>query len=72
MKNLNERIMDVSNHLQTLSTPKFSSEVQNAVERNDKTSLVKVCRKAKIPQAYIGTVVSTVLSVSPKKWPTDF
>jgi hypothetical protein len=71
MKNLNERILDVSQHLQTLSAKEFSSEVQCAVEKNDKTSLIKVCKRAKIPQSYIGTVVSVVLSVSPQKWPSD-
>jgi hypothetical protein len=72
MKNLNERIVDVSCHLQTLAAPEFSTEVQQAVARNDKNSLIKVCRKAKIPQAYVGTVVSAVLSVSPQKWPGEF
>ena len=72
MKNLNERIIDVSHHLQTLSTPEFCSEVQGAVERSDKLSLIKVCKKAKIPQVYIGTIVSAVLSVSPQKWPSEF
>jgi hypothetical protein len=71
MKNLNERIKDVSCHLQTLATPEFSSEVQQAVERSDKSSLIKVCRKAKIPQRYIGTVTSVIFSVQPQKWPFD-
>lgn len=71
MKKLNERMIDVSRYLQTLAAPEFSSQVQQAVERNDKTSLIKVCKKAKVPQASIGTVVSTIFSVSPMKWPTD-
>jgi hypothetical protein len=72
MKTLNEQIIDISGHLQTLATPEFSSEIRQAVERNDKSSLVKVCQKAKIPQSYIGTVVSTILSVQPQKWPMEY
>ena len=72
MKTLNEQILDISGHLQSLTAPKFSSEIEQAVERNDRNTLVKVCRKAKIPRAYIGTVVSTILSVQPQKWPLEF
>jgi hypothetical protein len=72
MKTLNEKIVEVSIHLQSLATPEFSAAVQQAVEKNDKTSLISVCRKAKIPQSYIGTVVSTILSVSPSKWPANY
>jgi hypothetical protein len=72
MKSLNERIIDVSGHLQSLAAPEFSSELQQAVERNDKTSLIKVCKKAKIPQLYIGTIVSMILSVQPQKWPAPY
>jgi hypothetical protein len=72
MKTLNEQILDISVHLQSLAAPKFSSEIKQAVERNDRSSLVRVCRKAKIPRAYIGTVVSTILSVKPQKWPFEF
>jgi hypothetical protein len=70
MKTLNERIADVAFHLQSLTASKFSSQVQDAVERKDKNSLIAVCKKAKIPTAYIGTVVSVLLSVGPEqKWP---
>jgi hypothetical protein len=72
MKTLNEEILDISGHLQTLAAPKFSAEIKQAVERNDRSSLVKVCRKAKIPQFYIGTIVSTILSVQPQKWPMEY
>ncbi len=72
MKNLSERMLDISRHLQTLSTPEFSSHVQEAVERNDRNSLIKVCKKAKVPHASIGNVVSTILSVSPQKWPAEY
>jgi len=73
MKTLNVRIADVSYHLQSLTDPQLSSEVQNAVERKDRKLLVKVCKKAKIPSVYLGTIVSVLLSVSPdQKWPPDF
>jgi hypothetical protein len=70
MKTLNERIADVSFHLQSLTAPKFFSQVQDAVERKDRNSLIQVCKKAKIPAVYLGTVVSVLLSVGPdQKWP---
>jgi hypothetical protein len=70
MKTLNERISDVSFHLQSLAAPEFYSKVQDAVERKDKNSLIKVCKKAKIPGSYMNIVVSVLLSVSPEqKWP---
>lgn len=73
MKTLNERITDVSFHLQSLTAPEFSSQVQDAVERKDKSSLIQVCKKAKIPEIYLGTVVSVLLSVHPdQKWPWAF
>jgi len=73
MKTLNERIADVSFHLQSLTAPEFFSQVQDAVERKDKNSLVQVCKKAKIPTVYLGTVVSVLLSVGPEqKWPSNF
>jgi hypothetical protein len=73
MKTLTERIAEVSYHLQSLTAPEFSSQVQNAVERKDKKSLIQVCKKAKIPAVYLGTVVSVLLSVGPEqKWPSNF
>jgi hypothetical protein len=72
MKNLNEKMLAVSQYLQTLSKPEFSMHVQQAVEKNDAASLAKICRKAKVPQSYVGTMVSTIMSVKPMKWPYDF
>lgn len=70
MKTLNERISDVSYHLQSLAAPEFSSKIQDAVERKDKTSLINLCKKAKIPGSYLDVVVSVLLAVSPQqKWP---
>jgi hypothetical protein len=73
MKNLNERIADVTFYLQSLMAPTIFPKVQDAVERQDRNSLIKVCRKAKIPEIYLGNVVSVLLSVSPQqKWPAQF
>jgi len=76
MKALNERITDVSFHLQTLAAPEFCSQVQDAVEKKDRNLLIKVCRKAKVPfffkvpAIYLGTVVSVLFSIGPdQKWP---
>jgi hypothetical protein len=73
MKTLKERIADVSLYLQSLSAPKVFPKVQDAVERKDKNLLMKVCRNAEVPEIYLGTVVSVLLSVSPRqKWPAGF
>jgi len=73
MKSINERIVDVSSCLQTLAAPEFCSQVEDAVEKKDRNLLVKVCRKAKVPAIYLGTVVSVLLSVGPdQKWPDWF
>jgi hypothetical protein len=70
MKTVNERISDVSFHLQSLATSEFSPKVQDAVERKDRNSLIKICKKAKIPANYLNIVVSVLLAVSPEqKWP---
>ena len=70
MKTLKERIADVASYLQSLMAPDIFPEVQDAVERKDKNLLMKVCRKAKIPEIYLGIVVSVLLATgSPQKWP---
>jgi hypothetical protein len=70
MKTLKERIADLSSYLQSLTTDVFP-EVQEAVEKKDKNLLIRVCRKAKIPETYLPTVASILLSVGPEqpKWP---
>jgi hypothetical protein len=73
MKTVKERITEVSYHLQSLAAPEFSSDIQNAVESKDKKSLIDVCKRAKVPQTYLSTVVSVLLSVGPdQKWPPAF
>ncbi len=69
MNQLNLRLSDISMHLQTLASPKFSGQIERAIEKKDKNLLVKICNKAKIPGVYIGAVVSVIMSVSPQKWP---
>ena len=70
MKTLTEKIADVSFYLQSLMAPNVFPRVQDAVERKDKNLLMKVCRKAKIPEIYLVVVVSVLLSIAPKqKWP---
>ena len=73
MKSLKERIGDVSSYLQSLMAPDVFPKVQDAVEKKDKNLLMKVCRKAKIPEMYLGVVASVLLSVGPnQKWPPMF
>ena len=73
MKTLKERIADVSLYLQSLMAPNVFPKVQDAVERKDKNLLIKVCRKAKIPEIYLGIVVSVLLTIGPEqKWPFAF
>jgi len=70
MKNLKNRIAEVSQCLQRLMEPDVFAEVQNAVERKDKSLLVRVCRKIEIPLVYVPIITSLLLSVSPQqKWP---
>jgi hypothetical protein len=71
MKNMNEKISNISKYLQTLTTKKYSSQVQEAVDKQDKNALAKVCKDASIPSLYIPSVVSVVMSVSPQKWPDE-
>jgi hypothetical protein len=70
MQTFKERISDVSSHLQSLMAPSVFPKVQEAVEKKDKKELIEVCRKINIPESYLNTVVSVILSVSPQqKWP---
>ena len=70
MKTLKERIANVSFYLQSLMAPNVFPKVQDAVERKDRNLLMKVCRKAKIPEIYLVVVVSVLLASDPKiKWP---
>ena len=60
-------------YLQSLTAPRVFPEVQEAVEKEDRDLLIKACRSAEVPEIYVGTVVSLLLSVSPQqKWPSIF
>jgi len=71
MKDLKERITEISEYLQRLLEPSIYPSVQKAVQANDRDKLSEICRKLKIPPVYISTVIFLVLSVSPEqaKWP---
>ncbi len=74
MKNLNERIAEFSSHLQALTAPEIFPTVEEAVKKNDKKSLLEICKKANIPKTYSNSVVSLLLSidVAQPKWPDFF
>lgn len=70
MNMLNIKIANISAHLQNLNTPEFFPQVQEAIDKKDKNLLIKICRKAKIPQIDINSIVSLLLSISNAvKWP---
>jgi hypothetical protein len=70
MKTFEERISDISFHLQSLATPELVPKVKNAVERRNRNLLIRLCRQAKIPRSYTGIIVSILLAASPQqKWP---
>ena len=70
MKNLQEKLADVSSYLQSLLSPNVFPKVQEAVEKSDKTMLIEACRTAEIPDSYLSSIVPVILSVDPKaKWP---
>jgi deoxyhypusine synthase len=64
MSNLNKDIAELSGCLQSLTTSEFASQVEEAVEKKDKDSLIKICRNAKIPIKYVHSVVTTLLNMS--------
>jgi len=64
MHNLNKNIAELSGCLQSLSAPEFASQVEEAVEKKDKASLVKICRNAKIPAKYVSSVVTALSNMS--------
>ena len=64
MRNLNKNIAELSGCLQSLTVPEFASQVEEAVEKKDKASLIKICRDAKIPVKYVGSVVTALFNMS--------
>jgi len=73
MKDLREKMSEISSHLQDLMNPEVFPEVQNAVEAKDKDALVHLCGRAGVPQVYITAIVSVLLAIGPQqKWPLMF
>jgi len=73
MKDLKERIANISQYLQLLMDPSIFPEVQKAAEKRDTNLLMEACRKSRIPEIYRANVVSIILSVTPQqKWPVPF
>ena len=57
-------------HLETLTAPNLLPDVQNAVEKKDRAKIVKICKKAKIPEYYHTSVISVLMSIGPNtKYP---
>ena len=73
MKQIRDRMAEISHHLQNLLTSPLCPEIEKAAERRDKDTLVKTCRKLNIPEIYLGAIVSLLLTVGPQqKWPEFF
>lgn len=57
-------IAELSGYLQTLSRPELARKVREAVETKDRSSLVEVCKSAKIPAKYFSTIMTALFSMS--------
>jgi len=70
LKDLKEKVSDVSSHLQRLMEGDVFAEVTEAARKSDDGLLVKICKKADVPSIYVGAIVSLVLALSsPQKYP---
>ena len=67
MIDLEKGIIDVSAYLQSLTKAEVLPKVRVAVEKKDRASLVRVFKKANIPERYWSAVTSVLLSVSPEQ-----
>lgn len=73
MKDLKEKISEVSSYLQRLVERDVFPEVVEAVAKSDKDSLVRACKKAEVPEVYTGSIVSVLFTLSRQvKYPTYF
>lgn len=73
MKDLKEKVSEVSSYLQRLMEHDVFPEVIEPVSKSDKDLLIKTCKKADVPDAYTGSVVSLILTLSPQqKYPLNF
>lgn len=64
MKDLKEKVSEVSSYLQRLMERDVFPEVIEALKKSDKDLLVKTCKKADIPDVYTGSIVSFILTLS--------
>jgi hypothetical protein len=69
MTDINDKILNISKYLQALTEKKYVSQVQEAVDKQDKNALAKICKEAEIPVFYRSSIVSIIMSVQPQKWP---
>ena len=70
MKDLKERVSEISSYLQRLMESDVFPDVLEAVRKSDKDSLVSVCKAADVPDMCIGQIVSLILALSlPLKYP---
>lgn len=67
MKNMQSSVIGVSYQLERLLQSKM---VHEAVEKKDKESFIKSCKKLSVPKKYWNTLVEIVFSITPDQaWP---
>lgn len=64
MKDLKEKVSEISSYLQRLMERDVFPEVAEAVGKSDKGLLVETCKKADVPEMYTGSIVSLILTLS--------
>lgn len=70
MKDLKDRVSEISSYLQRLMESDVFPDVVEAVRKSDKDSLVRMCKKVDVPDIYTGSIVSLILALSlPLKYP---
>jgi len=70
LKDLKERVSEISSYLQRLMESDVFPDVLEAVRKSDKDSLVSVCKEVDVPDMCIGQIVSLILALSlPLKYP---
>lgn len=70
LKDLKERVSEISSYLQRLMESDVFPDVLEAVRKSDKDSLVNVCKEVDVPDMCIGSIVSLIFALSlPLKYP---
>jgi len=73
VKDLKEKVSEISSYLERLMEPDTFREVIDAVEKSDKDLLIETCRKVNVPDVYTGSIVSLILTLSRQiKYPINF